>query len=244
MIQANQVSTSYGDRRVLRNLDLTLQKGEVVALVGLNGAGKTTLIRTLCGLIKPDSGSISMDGSPTSGSANEFRQNIGVVLHASMFYQNLTSRENLEFYARLYDLPSARQRVSELLDLMDLKSRAHDRVGTLSKGLQQRLSVARALLHDPTYLLFDEVFSGLDQQFLSRIIELIHKESAAGKGILISTHDLEKVFLAATRVDILHKGNIAFSANVDELTPQLLLEKYDELTNASSQSYHAFGRVL
>lgn len=241
MIEANQVSKSFGNRRVLRNLDLTLQKGEVVALVGLNGAGKTTLIRTLCGLNKPESGNVTIDGITFSGSSTELRQKIGVVLHASMLYGNLTCHENLEFYSRLYDLPSPRDRISELLDLMDLKARAYDRVGTLSRGMQQRLSVARALLHDPAFLLFDEVFSGLDQHFLSTITELIQEHAAAGKGILFSTHDLEKVFLTATRVDILHKGVIGFSGLVKELTPQALLEKYDDLTKTSPLDQGVLG---
>lgn len=241
MIQANQVSKSFGNRKVLRNLDLSLHEREVVALVGLNGAGKTTLIRTLCGLNKPDTGSVTIDGTPLSKSGASPRRKIGVVLHASMLYQNLTSRENLEFYSRLYDIPSAYERISELLDLMDLKARSQDKVGTLSRGMQQRLSVARAMLHDPQFLLFDEVFSGLDQRFLSKIVELVQNNAAAGKGILFSTHDLDKIFLAATRVDILHKGQIAFSGFVNELTPHALLAKYDELTNGASLEQGLLG---
>lgn len=241
MIQAKQVSKSYGNRRVLRKLDLTLQEGEVVALVGLNGVGKTTLIRTLCGLNKPESGSIIIDGIPLSGSDADLRQKFGVVLHASMLYGNLSCLENLEFYSRLYGLPSANERISELLDLMDLNERSQDRVGTLSRGMQQRLSVARALLHDPAFLLFDEVFSGLDQRFLSRITELVQKHAAAGKGVLFSTHDLDKIFLAATRVDILHNGHIAFSEFVSVLTPKILLSKYDEITNGASLDQGLLG---
>jgi len=241
MIQANQISKSFGNRRVLRKLDLSLQGGEVVALVGLNGAGKTTLIRTLCGLNKPDSGSVTLDGLSLSKTGAGLRQKFGVVLHATMLYHNLTCRENLEFYSRLYDLPSKNERIPELLNLMDLNERSQDIVGTLSRGMQQRLSVARALLHDPTFLLFDEVFSGLDQRFLSRIIDLIKKQATANKGILFSTHDLEKVFSAATRVDILNKGQIAFSGYVNELTPQTLLAKYDELTNGASLNQGLLG---
>lgn len=233
MIRANQVSKSYANRRVLSKIDITLQKGEVVALVGMNGAGKTTLIRTLCGLTKPESGNVTIDGIPLCGSDTRLRQSIGAVLHASMLYNHLTCRENLEFYSRLYGLPSMHEHIADLLEMMGLQARAHDKVGTLSRGMQQRLSIARSLLHDPSFLLFDEVFSGLDQRFLFRVVELIKQQAAAGKGILFSTHDLEKVFLTATRVDVLHKGMIAFSGQVKEFTPQALYEKFNELTKAS-----------
>jgi heme exporter protein A len=230
MIQVKQVSKSYGCRKVLHDLDFTLQPGEIVALVGLNGAGKTTLIRMLCNLYKPDTGSIQIDGVPLSKSNPELRAKLGVVLHTSMLYNNLTCRENLEFYARLYGLEDMNHRISELLGMVDLKSRSDEKVGTFSRGMQQRLSVARALLHNPTFLLMDEVFNGLDQHFLSRLTAVMQQEAGEGKGILFSTHDLDKVFSVATRVDILNNGWIAFTQPVKELTPQSLLKKYQELT--------------
>jgi heme exporter protein A len=242
MIQVKQVSKSYGNRKVLHNLNFTLQPGEIVALVGLNGAGKTTLIRILCSLYKPDAGSIQIDGISLSQSTSALRAKLGVVLHTSMLYNNLTCRENLEFYSRLYSLESVDKRISELLAMVDLECRSEEKVGTLSRGMQQRLSVARALLHDPPFLLMDEVFNALDQRFLSRLIAVMQKQAGEGKGILFSTHDLDKVFSVATRVDILNNGCIAYTQPVKELTPQILLEKYHELSVDSSRGQDAFGR--
>ncbi|MCE1254399.1 MAG: ABC transporter ATP-binding protein [Anaerolineae bacterium] len=230
MIQVKRVFKSYGYRKVLNDLNFCMMPGEIVALIGSNGAGKTTLIRLLCGLNKPDAGSIQIDGMPLLKSNAALRARLGVVLHTSMLYNHLTCRENLEFYGKLYGLPSARQRINELLLLVGLEARADDKVGTFSRGMQQRLSVARALLHDPTFLLMDEVFNGLDQRYISQFVDVFQKQAALGKGILFSTHDLEKVFSIATRVDILNRGCIVFSEPVKELTRQSLMEVYQEKT--------------
>lgn len=230
MIQAQQISKSYGRRKVLQGLDLSVEPGEIVALIGLNGAGKTTLIRALATLVKPDSGKIEIDMMVPTRDPGPIRARLGVVLHASMLYANLTCRENLQFYARMYDLAHSTDRVERLLSQMDLRTRADDRVVTFSRGMQQRLSVARALLHDPKYLLMDEVFTGLDQRFISSLPDLMRQQASEGKGILFTTHELERVFSVATRVDVLHRGRILFSHPVESITPAQLLDQYQAIT--------------
>ncbi len=233
MIEVQQVSKSFGNRKVLKNLDLCLEPGEIVALVGLNGIGKTTLIRTLCGLCQPDSGQIYIDGVEFSQETPSLRTKIGVVLHSTMLYPNLTCRENLDFYASLYGLKMRKTRVSELLARFNLEARANEKVRTLSRGLQQRLSIARALVHYPRYLFMDEVFSGLDQHSLTDLNKIVKDLAANGNAVLFSTHEIDKIFSIATRVTILHQGVINYSSPVSDLSPQKLLETYTAITEGS-----------
>ena len=241
MIEAKQVSKSFGNRKVLQKLDLSLQHGEIVALVGLNGIGKTTLIRTLCGLCQTDSGAIFMDGVRFSQDTPALRTNIGVVLHSTMLYPNLTCRENLEFYANLYCLEMKKTRVSELLTRFNLEARANDKVRTLSRGLQQRLSIARALLHHPRYLFMDEVFSGLDQHSLSDLNKIVNDQASDGNAVLFSTHEIDKIFSIATRVIILHQGAIKYSSPVIDLSPQKFVETYSAVTERSILPLNELG---
>ncbi len=231
MIEAKQVSKSFGNRKVLNKLNFSLQQGEIVALIGQNGIGKTTLIRTLCGLYHPDSGSIEIDGVPFTQDTPSLRAKIGVVLHSTMMYPNLSCRENLDFYASLYDIDKKSPRIPDLISLLNLEARSSEKVRTLSRGLQQRLSIARALVHDPRYLLMDEVFSGLDQHSLSELTSILIKQAGDGKGILFSTHEIDKVFSIATRVIILHQGAVVFSSPVSDLSPQALIENYSAFTD-------------
>ena len=147
MIEAIQISKSFGNRKVLQKLNFSLQQGEIVAMVGQNGIGKTTLIRTLCGLHHPDSGKIRVDGDQFSQDSPSLRAKIGVVLHSTMLYPSLTCRENLAFYASLYGIENKATRISELLSLFKLETRANEKVRTLSRGMQQRLSIEIGRAH-------------------------------------------------------------------------------------------------
>lgn len=232
MITASRVEKSFSQRKVLRGVDFSLNGGEIVALIGLNGAGKTTLIRVLSSLLKPDSGLVKVDELSLKDDPSSVRRKLGVVLHSSMLYGNLTARENLDFYARLFGLEGRKTFISDLLTTIDLVSRADDRVNTFSRGMQQRLSIARALIHNPAYLLMDEVFTGLDERFINDLISMVKAKAAEGKGILFSTHDLDLVFSVATRVDILHRGRIVFSQPAHDLDPRSLLDVYQEETKS------------
>lgn len=233
MLTASNLYKSFGSRRVLRGVNLELDRGEVVALIGVNGAGKSTLLRILSTLTRADGGKISLDGNPIHKDPIRVRQQIGVVLHAPMLYGSLTGRENLRFFSRLFGIVDSENRISQMLDEMNLTSRAEDLVRTYSRGMQQRLSIARALLHDPEFLLMDEPLTGLDDDSIGRLNQYLKRAAQLGKSILFATHDLERVCELATRVDTLHRGTIRDSRPIEGITPEKLRERYHQVTTAN-----------
>lgn len=229
MLRAVNLTRSFGNRKVLRGLSLTIEPGEIVALVGVNGAGKTTLLRVLADLIRPELGVIHFDDYTSRSEPATYRRNIGVVLHKPILYGNLTARENLLFFSRLYQVPNREARVHQVLTMVNLVSRANELVQAYSRGMQQRLAIARCLLHDPALLLLDEPHTGLDQGFSEVFENLIRGAADSGKMILLATHDLEKACLSGTRVDLLHGGKIAWSRPTEGLTSDSLREAYNEI---------------
>lgn len=240
MLAAFNLTKTFGNRTVLRGLSLSIAPGEIVSLIGVNGAGKTTLLRILSYLTRADLGQVQFNNIGTQSDPIAYRRQIGVVLHAPMIYSNLTARENLRFFSRLYQLPQVEERIDELLVLVNLRSRADDLVRTYSRGMQQRLSIARALLHDPACLLLDEPYTGLDQDSAEVFESLIQQASSVGKMVLLATHDLEKACRAGTRIDLLHQGRIALSQPRSDLTPEGLAQLYREVTGAQPVK-HAEG---
>jgi heme exporter protein A len=236
LIQATQLAKAFGIRHVLKGLDLSAHAGEIVALLGVNGAGKTTLLRVLATLTIPDSGSIRVNGISTKSEPNLVRQKLGVVLHSPMLYGNLTAEENLAFFARLYGVQNPRERISGLLNLVGLSKRKGDLVRTFSKGMQQKLSITRALLHDPDYLLMDEPYSSLDQSAIQLLDQILLGLARQGKTVLIATHDIERIFPIANRFDILHKGRIAASFSSDGLSCTDLAKKFQLITNSPAEA--------
>lgn len=241
MIEAHHLIKSYRSRRVLQRLDLTVKRGEIVALVGHNGVGKTTLIRILATLARADAGSVHIDGISTASDAAAARQKIGVVLHSPMAYANLSARENLRFFSRLYDVPNPDERIEQLLEEFHLSSRTDELVRTFSRGMQGRLTIARALLHRPDCLMMDEPYTGLDHHSARQLDALLKKKLDEGISILMATHDLERIFDVATRVDVLHQGKIVFSSPVCQITPQQLLEQYQAFNPALDLPFAARG---
>ncbi len=200
----------FGDRRVLRDLTLQVGWGEIAALFGSNGAGKTTLLRILAGLARPDAGQISLAGRRIHRRSDHARRLIGFAGHDTLLYNDLTCRENLAFYAQLYGIRNPAAHIAAVLRQVNLSDRADRRVRTLSHGMQQRLSVARALLHEPVILLLDEPESGLDQTSIDTLGQLLHDWAAAGKTALLTTHN-EQIGLAwAHRALGLNNGGLAY----------------------------------
>jgi heme ABC exporter ATP-binding subunit CcmA len=232
LIQTHELVKAFGLMPVLRKLDLGIERGESVALLGPNGSGKSTLLRLLCGLSKPTSGRISVGGWELPREAAAVRAQIGMVSHKPLLYENLNARENLRFFARLYNLPVAERekRIDQLLERVGLAMRAGDLIRTYSRGMQQRLSIARALLHDPEVLLFDEPYTGLDQVASAMLDEIALETRANGRTLIMATHELDRAVRLASRAIILSRGVVAFDASTVGLDTAALAAKYAEVT--------------
>lgn len=231
LIEAKGLLKAYGLMPVLRGLDLTIQRGEAVALLGPNGSGKSTFLRLVTGLTNPTGGSLSVGGWQMPREAAAVRAHLGLVSHKSLLYDNLTARENLIFFGRLYNQTALESRVDELLRRVGLFKRSHDLPRTFSRGMLQRLSIARALIPDPDILLFDEPYTGLDQDAAATLDTLLMDARSEGRTILMTTHQLDKAALMAERVVILSKGVIAYDKSTADLDPAQLAADYTGVTN-------------
>ncbi len=209
LIEIEGVYKRYGRKPVLRGVDLRVAEGEVVALLGGNGAGKSTLVRIVAGLSRPDRGAVRLGGATVQQVGAALRRYIGVVAHQPLLYPNLTGRENLQFFARLYDVVDVDERAESLLRTVDLWPRRHDSVRTYSRGMVQRLAIARALLHNPPVLLLDEPDTGLDQASAAVLDELVQGLRASRRAILLTTHNLARAAAWSDAVCVLRNGRVA-----------------------------------
>lgn len=226
MIRVRKLVKRFGLKTVLRNLDFDVEPGEFVALLGPNGAGKTTFLRILASLSRPSMGSIAIAGYALPGQASAVRRRLGVVSHQPLLYGDLTAEENLRFYARMYDLPNAEKRLQEVLELVGLANRRRDLVRTYSRGMQQRLAIGRAVLHDPEVILFDEPHTGLDQDACLMLDNVLREVAARGRTVVMTSHDLARVATLASRFDVLSRGAIVASVQRSQIEPDDLLAFY------------------
>jgi heme ABC exporter ATP-binding subunit CcmA len=210
-ILAQGLRRDFAGVPVLAGVDLTVDAGDVVVLLGSNGAGKTTLLRVLATLLRPSGGRLTLFGEDASRRPPAARRRLGYVGHESACYPDLTGRENLEFHADLHGVPEPARRIDELLGWAGLEDAARRPVRVYSRGMVQRLALARALLHGPELLLLDEPFSGLDPAAVGRLEAMLGELRRGGRAIVLSTHDLDRVAGIATRVAMLHRGRIAWA---------------------------------
>ncbi len=212
MIELRGVTKAFGPQRALADIDLRIGSGEWVVLAGLNGAGKTTLLRILATLTQPSSGSVRLFGLDPHRYGAQIRRQIGYLSHRTLLYPDLSAEQNLLFYARCYGLPDSPTRIAGLLEQANLMERRHDLVATYSRGMQQRLAVARTLLHTPQLLLLDEPYTGLDTFAAEELTALLTQLHAAGCTLVLATHTWERQALPAQRALILQRGRLIHDA--------------------------------
>lgn len=210
-IEAVGLSREFGSVVALDRVDLRVEPGESVSVFGPNGAGKTTLLRLLSLGLKPGGGSLRIGGLEPRKDDRRIRQQIGLISHQSFLYDDLTAEQNLEFFARLYGVGDPRRRSRELLELFGIALRADDPVGTFSRGMQQRLSLARALVHDPPFVFLDEPFTGLDPLAADLLRSILGELREQGRTVVLVTHNLRQGLELADRWIILSHGRIAGS---------------------------------
>jgi ABC-2 type transport system ATP-binding protein len=213
MLTATHLTRRFGDRLALDDVSFSLAPGEIFALLGPNGAGKTTTLRILAGLIAPSSGEVQFDGQPMRpDSAPRLRASIGFLTEAPGLWDRLTVRQNLLVYARLYGLSSPGKAVDAMLDLFAIADRGADRAALLSKGLKQRVALARCLLHDPRIVMLDEPTAGLDPESARDVRDLILRLREQGRTVLLCTHNLDEVERVADRVAVIRTRLVAIGA--------------------------------
>jgi heme exporter protein A len=240
IVQLRDLVKAYDGIPVLRGIDLTLVRGELVALLGPNGSGKSTLLKLLAGLIRPTAGQVFIGGWELPREAANVRAQLGIVGHKLLLYEGLTARENLMFFAQLYNVPKrdAHARAEALLERVGLSRRADDVVRSFSRGMQQRLSIARALVHDPSIMLLDEPYTGLDQDASAALDQVLRSARAEGRTILMVTHQIEHVAQLADRFLILSRGEIGWDALNDGHRGDELARQYTKVTGLATAREH------
>jgi len=207
-LDSHKIEKKFGYAYAVRNVTLQLRRGEFVVLFGSNGAGKTTLLRMAATLIRPTNGTVCVEGFDARKQPEEARRRIGFLSHNTFVYRDLSALDNLRFFCRLYGVPEDEGRLLQILDRVDLKRRANDPVRAFSRGMQQRVGIARALLHDPSLILLDEPYTGLDAKAAQTLDDLLDEAAEAGKTVVLTSHDLQQGLRSATRAVILDKGSI------------------------------------
>ena len=201
-VEARGVEKWYGPLPAVRGIDLALAPGEFLTVFGPNGAGKTTLLRMLCGAVRPTRGTVRVGGVDVAGDDDGWRRRIGLLSHQTFLYPALSAAENLDFYARLYSLPERRARVDDGLRQVGLIDRRDDRVRTFSRGMQQRLALARTLLHDPEVVFLDEPYTGLDPHASAMLRAVLDRLKDGRRTVVLVTHNLSQGLEQADRVAV------------------------------------------
>ena len=228
VVEASGVCRNFGRRRAVDGVDLSLGAGESLALFGPNGAGKTTLLRLIAGLLAPTAGSVRVLGRALRSESTS-RASIGLISHQSMLYRALTARENVEFAARLYGSPEPRAAALRALERMRVADRADTPVRALSRGLQQRVSIARAIAHEPRVVLLDEPYTGLDAAGGAALTDMLQLLRAAGASLLLVTHNVDEGLAVASHAAIMLSGRLV---------------RRDACATLDARRYHADYRAL
>jgi len=229
-VEVQGLTKSFGDHHALRGIDLRVGRGKHLVIFGPNGAGKTTLVKILSTLARPSSGKVWLDGIDIRDKPAQIRHKIGLVSHQTFLYDNLTVYENLKFYGKMYDISDLEQKIREVIVWVQLESRLHDRVGTLSHGLQQRASISRAVLHSPSILFLDEPEVGLDPHASTVIRDVLGGINSGSRTVVTITHNLERGLEMSDSIIILNKGKIVYQAAKHEVDTANFQQVYDRCT--------------
>ena len=230
LVELERVGVRRPGAVILRDLRLTVSAGEAVGVFGANGSGKTTLLRLVATLFPPSDGVGRVLGAALGEPGVEaVRRRIGFVSHETLVYPDLTTRENLVFYGRLYSLDNPEARADEMLDRMGLEAKSRTTTRSLSRGMKQRLSLARAFIHEPDLLLLDEPFTGLDEQAADTLDELLSRFRSGGGSILMASHNIERGWKHADRVAVLDRGGIPYQASVSDTDFAQFHSRYREI---------------
>jgi heme exporter protein A len=235
MIEVRSLVKRFGPKTVLRGLDFSVAEGEFVALLGPNGAGKTTFLRILSSLSRQSMGEVKIAGYYLPNQSAAVRRRLGVVSHLPLLYGDLSAFENLHFYGRMYGVDGLNDRIAEVLELVGLTARRRDLVRTFSRGMQQRLAIGRAILHDPDVLLLDEPHTGLDQDACTMLDEVLRQVAVRGRTVVMTSHDLSRAQDLASRFDVLTRGRIQASVQQSNLAVDGLLAFYRRTLEESPQ---------
>lgn len=217
-LEVGDLSKSYGRRPVLSNLHLKVGWGESLTILGFNGSGKTTLMNILSTLTKPDLGRVKICGHNPAQAGITVRNSIGVVTHNTLFYDHLTARENMSFFARLYALKNIESRIEHAAEIMGVEALLDRRIRTLSNGLRRRFNIARALLHDPAVLLLDEPESGLDQEAIALLDQVVFSYTKPCRALIMTSPSLNRAMGLGSHVAILRKGRIVYHERRADVT--------------------------
>jgi len=253
IIETNKLQRSFGENIAVDEMTFHVKQGEVFGLLGPNGAGKTTTVRLLNGILPPSSGTARVFGFDPVTQGESVRRKTGVLTETPALYERLSAWENLEFFGTLQEIPESElhHRVDEMLEFFELSSRAKDKVETFSKGMKQRLALARALIHKPPLIFLDEPTSGLDPEAALQVNDLI--ASLAGKNgqtVILATHNLTEAQRLCDRVAIMNKGNILALGSLDELSQKLWpmtwvdMKFYKPLSENTSEKLKTFRGVI
>src|SRR6058998_3664913 len=215
-LESEDIRKTFGHFTALAGVTLSVKRGEFLALFGRNGAGKTTFLKIAATLVRHTHGKLRLEGIDTREEPERARRHIGFLSHNTYLYRDLNPVENLRFFSRLYGMPDSEERILALLDRVGLKRRASDPVRAFSRGIHQRLGIARVMLHDPSIILLDEPYTGLDANAVDVLNEMLDEACRLGKTIILTTHDIEQGLRGASRAAIIDRGKIVFAADAKD----------------------------
>ena len=228
MVHMQGITKRFGKVLALRGIDLQLERGRCLGIFGPNGAGKTTLLKIVATLIRPSTGVLSIAGHDAVREASKIRPLLGVLSHRTFLYGHLTAWENLQFYGRMFGVKPLAERIHEVLQTVGLEAHAKQFVRTYSRGMQQRLAIARTILHHPHLLLLDEPYTGLDQHAIAHVQKLLQHLRAAERTIILSTHNLQRGLELCDDIALQHRGKIMYRSPASELDLRRLEQLYND----------------